>query len=467
MSEPAAPQNTVYAVSELAEILRGLLEDSLPLVWVQGEISNFSRPSSGHWYFTLKDAGAQLRCAMFRGANFYVRPHPKDGDAVLVRGRVGLYVARGELQMVAEHMEPAGTGALLRAFEVLKARLAAEGLFDPALKRPLPALPRRIGLITSATSAAVHDVLTALARRWPLAQVYLYPVPTQGPDAPAAIVRALAETPGLAPVDLILLVRGGGSLEDLWAFNEEAVARAIRACTVPVVTGVGHEIDVTIADFAADLRAATPTAAAELVTPDIDDWRAQADAGMQRMRAALARRIAEARAALERTGQRLQRLHPGRRLQDRAQRLDELEGRLRHAAAARLRARGERLALAAGRLARTDPSLRLPAQRRHLETLAGLLRSRLEAVLREGRARLARSESLLHSLNPDAVLARGYAIVRDDAGNILVDAAQSPAGSRIEARLMRGQVFAQVLRTQSQGAAAEKGRPAPKQKRKP
>ena len=191
---PEQPR-TVYQVSELAELLRGLLEDSLPSLWVQGEISNLAKPASGHWYFTLKDAQAQIRCAMFRNSNFYVRPPPANGDAVMIRGKAGIYPARGELQLIVDHMEPAGTGALLRAFEALKAKLAAEGLFDAALKRPIPAAPRRIGLVTSATGAAVHDVLTALQRRWPLAEVFFYPVPVQGAEAPPAIVRALAELP--------------------------------------------------------------------------------------------------------------------------------------------------------------------------------------------------------------------------------------------------------------------------------
>lgn len=444
---PDDSQRTIYAVSELAEILRALLEDSLPSVWVQGEISNLARPASGHWYFTLKDQRAQLRCAMFRGANFYVRPPPKDGDAVLVRARVGLYPARGELQLVVEHMEPAGTGALLRAFEALKARLAAEGLFDAALKRPLPALPRRIGLITSASGAAVHDVLTALARRWPLAPVFLYPVPVQGAEAPPAIVRALAELPRRAPVDVILLVRGGGSLEDLWAFNDEAVARAIRACAVPVVCGVGHEIDVTIADFAADLRAATPTAAAELVSPDVADWAQQTAAFGQRLAAALRRRVAEAAEALRRAQARLQLLHPGRRLQDRAQRLDELDGRLRHAMTARLELQAQRLKIGSGRLQRANPGLRLRGERRHLATAQALLQSCMAARLAERRARLARAQALLDSLNPAAVLTRGYAIVSDAQGRVLRDAAQVQPGDAIEARLARGRVQAQVRAT--------------------
>ena len=439
-----APQRTIHTVSELAEILRGLLEDSLPNLWVQGEISNLAKPASGHWYFTLKDAQAQLRCAMFRNANFYIRPPPANGDAVLIRGKVGIYAARGELQMIVDHMEPAGTGALLRAFEALKARLAAEGLFDAGLKRPLPPAPRRIGLITSASGAAVHDVLTTLARRWPLAEVFLYPVPVQGAEAPPAIVRALAELPGRAPVDLVLLVRGGGSLEDLWAFNEEAVARAIRACAVPVVSGVGHEIAVTIADFAADLRAATPTAAAELATPDVAEWTARIEGIGGTLQAAMQRRLERAAQQLARSQARLQMLHPGRRLQERAQRLDELDQRLRHAWTARLRAQRERLHGQAGRLLRANPSQALPGEQRHVEALATLLRGRMQSLLLERGARLDRAQALLDSLNPQAVLGRGYAIVRDEQGAVLRDAAQVRPGAAIEARLARGSLIAEV-----------------------
>jgi exodeoxyribonuclease VII large subunit len=441
---PAAPPRTVHSVSELAEILRGLLEDSLPSLWVQGEISNLAKPASGHWYFTLKDERAQLRCAMFRNANFYVRPPPRDGDAVLIRGKVGVYPARGELQLVVDHMEPAGTGALLRAFEALKARLAAEGLFDPALKRPLPAAPRRIGLVTSASGAAVHDVLTALARRWPLAQVFLYPVPVQGAEAPPAIVRALAELPRLAAPDVLLLVRGGGSLEDLWAFNEEAVARAIRACAVPVVCGVGHEVDVTIADFAADLRAATPTAAAELATPDIAEWLARLGGLAAQLQACTSRRLQRAAEQHQRLDARLQLLHPRRRLQERAQRLDELDERLAHALQARLRLQRQRLQILGGRLMRADPSLRLQGERRHIESLATLLRSCMQARLGDRSARLARVQSLLDSLNPEAVLGRGYAIVRDAGGKVLTDAAKVELGTTIEARLAKGSLTAEV-----------------------
>jgi len=446
-SPSASNPRTVYAVSELAEILRGLLEDSLPNLWVQGEISNLAKPASGHWYFTIKDETAQLRCAMFRNANFYIRPHPANGDAVLIRGKVGIYPARGELQMIVDHLEPAGTGALLRAFEALKARLTAEGLFDPALKRPIPPAPRRIGLITSGSGAAVHDVLTTLARRWPLAEVFLYPVPVQGAEAPPAIVRALAELPRRVPVDVVLLVRGGGSLEDLWAFNEEAVARAIRACAVPVVSGVGHEVDVTIADFAADLRAATPTAAAELATPDIAEWAGRVDDTDGNLFVAMQRRLQRAAEQLERNRARLHVLHPGRRLQERAQRLDELDERLRHALSARLAAQRERLQNQGARLLRADPAQRLQGERRHIDSLATLLRGRMQTLLADRGARLMRAQALLDSLNPDAVLARGYAIVRDQQGAVLHNAAQVPPGSAIEAKLARGSLIAEVRET--------------------
>lgn len=442
-----APPRTIYSVSDLAEILSGLLQDSLPNLWVQGEISNLAKPASGHWYFTLKDERAQLRCAMFRNSNFYVRPPPANGDAVLIRGKVGIYAARGELQMIIDHMEPAGTGALLRAFEILKARLAAEGLFDAGLKRPLPSAPRRIGLITSGSGAAVHDVLTTLARRWPLAEVFLYPVPVQGAEAPPAIVRALAELPRRAPVDVVLLVRGGGSLEDLWAFNEEAVARAIRACAVPVVTGVGHEVDVTIADFVADLRAATPTAAAELATPDIAEWAGRVEGTGTQLLTAMERRLQRSAEQLERTQARLTVLHPGRRLQERAQRLDELDERLRHAWTARLEIQGQRLRTQSGRLLRADPAQRLHGERRHLDSLTLLLRSRMQSLLGDRGARLARASALLDSLNPGAVLARGYAIVRDEHGAVLHDAAQARPGSSIEAKLARGSLIAEVQET--------------------
>jgi len=398
--ENAGPKFQVYSVSEVAEILKGLLEDSLPPLRVQGELSNFRNPS-GHWYFTLKDAQAQLRCAMFKGQNYLIKPEPKNGDAVVVRGRLTYYGRGGDAQMVVEHLEPAGEGALLRAFEQLKAKLAAEGLFDDQLKRPIPAVPRGIGIVTSPTGAALQDILSTLRRRFPLGQVYVYPVPVQGDAATAAVVRALGELPVRAPVDVILLARGGGSLEDLWCFNHESIARAIRACAVPVVTGIGHEIDFTIADFAADLRAPTPTGAAERASPDAAEWRERLTRLGEELGGAMRMRLAGGLDRLRRHGERLERAHPGRRLEQWLQRLDELWERLAHGGPARLRLLADRL-----------------ASRRQL----------------------------LNSLNPQAILARGYAIARTPDGRVLTDAARISAGDAVEITLARGAVDTKVTR---------------------
>jgi exodeoxyribonuclease VII large subunit len=432
---------TVYAVSELSEMLRGLVEDSLPSLWVEGEISNLSRPASGHWYFTLKDSGAQLRCVMFRKASYLVRPIPKDGDQVRVRAQPSVYVARGDLQLICEAMEPAGQGALLLAYEKLKARLQAEGLFDPAIKRAIPKVPRGIGLITSATGAAVQDVLSALARRFPLTTVYLLPVPVQGAEAAPAIVKALKRLPQIAhAVEVILLVRGGGSLEDLWAFNEEVVARAIRACAVPVVSGVGHEVDFTIADFAADLRAPTPTAAAELSSPDVADW-ARRNAQLAQALLRLQQQAQAQRSErLARATQRLMALHPGRRLQDRAQRLDELELRLTRVHQQRLRAMRERVAAARSRLLASRPLTRITALALDRSRLHGRLLQALQFRLRNHGDRLDQIESLLGSFNPQAVLARGYAIARNAQGHILLDPAQIADGDAVALQLAKGAV---------------------------
>lgn len=409
-----------YQVSELAEIVRGLLDDALPSVWVEGEVSNLSRPASGHWYFTLKDASAQLRCAMFKNRNFYVRPPPSNGDLVRVRARLDFYTGRGDLQLICEALEPAGAGALLAAFERLKKKLAAEGLFDADRKRDLPALPRHIGVITSATGAAVQDIRATLARRWPLATLWLAPVPVQGGDAAPAIVRALQQLPALAPVQVIVLARGGGSLEDLWAFNDEALVRAVRACAVPVVTGIGHEVDFSLADFAADLRAPTPTGAAERVSPDRLEWQSEVVALQRGLLALMAGSLQQQRRTLTQHHSRLQALHPGRRLQERAQLLDELSERLRHASPLR------RTALLQQKLAQLGERLG-QAPLRRLERLGGTL---------------ARYQSQLAAYDPSAVLARGYAIAFASSGEVLRSAQQLPAGTAFTLKLPQGSVAA-------------------------
>lgn len=440
--EPAPRQ--IYSVSELAELLRGLLESNLPRLWVQGELSNFSRPASGHWYFTLKDGGAQLRCAMFRGANSRIRPVPNAGDEVLIRGQITLYPARGDLQMIVEHLEPAGTGALLRAFEALKRKLADEGLFDAALKRAIPEVPRRIGLVTSATGAAVHDVLSTLKRRFPLAEVFLHPVPVQGEAAAPAIVDALQALPRRAPIDVLLLVRGGGSLEDLWAFNEEIVARAIRACAVPVICGVGHEIDTTIADFAADLRAPTPTAAAELATPRLADWQQRIGQALSALRHAVTARHALAAERLGVLESRLERTHPQRRLQQNAQRLDELDLRLRNALDRSRRQWQQRLAHSEARLRAASPRLAIRQQQRQLDLSLRNLHAAQQRQLALAKQRCARAEAVLGALNPQAVLERGFALVRNEDGQVVRSVQALHDGDALNLQLADGRVGVRV-----------------------
>src|SRR5690242_1623151 len=309
----------IYTVSRLNGEARMLLEAGLPALWVEGEISNFAAPSSGHWYFTLKDREAQIRCAMFRARNAQVGFRPRDGQQLLLRGRVSLYEPRGDYQLLVEAMEDAGEGALRREFERLKAKLAAEGLFDVALKRPLPKMPRRIAIVTSPTGAAIRDVLHILARRFPPAQVLIFPTAVQGAAAVENIVAAIDAVCRDGGCDVLIVARGGGSIEDLWCFNDERVARAIRRTAIPVITGIGHEIDFTIADFAADVRAPTPSGAAELVVPDRGALLTGVRGFVARLQQAVQRQL---RHAVERHAQlsaRLQRAHPGNRLQQQVQ----------------------------------------------------------------------------------------------------------------------------------------------------
>jgi exodeoxyribonuclease VII large subunit len=395
-------ERVVYSVAQLNAEARQLLEGGLPPLWVEGEISNFSAPSSGHWYFTLKDRTAQIRCAMFRGANSRLRFRPKDGLQVLVRGRVSLYEPRGDYQMIAEMMEDAGEGALQREFEKLKAKLAAEGLFSPEIKRPLPEMPKRIAIVTSPTGAAVRDVLHVLARRFPASQVLVVPTPVQGAAATESIVAAIDTVSKRGDAEVLILARGGGSIEDLWCFNDERVARAIRRCAIPVITGIGHEIDFTIADFAADLRAPTPSGAAELVVPDGRTLLATFAGVQAQLQRCMARALTRATERYENLAQRLTRAHPGTRLRQQVQRLDELDLRLRRAWESRFTRAQQRLLLA---------------------------------------------QRGLDAISPLATLDRGFAIVTRPDGSVVQDAASLSPGDAIEARLARGVVQAQVTKT--------------------
>jgi exodeoxyribonuclease VII large subunit len=485
------PGRDVYSVSRLNREARVLLERGFGTLWLEAEISNFSRPSSGHWYFCLKDANAQVRCAMFRQRNMLCAFTARDGQKVLVRARIGLYEPRGEFQLIVDHLEDAGLGALQRQFEELRTRLAAEGLFSTERKRPLPALPKRIGVITSPTGAAVRDILHVLARRFPAAGVLIYPVAVQGSQAAAEMVAALKTAGARRDCDVLILARGGGSLEDLWAFNDEKLARAIVASPIPVISGVGHEVDFTIADFAADVRAPTPSAAAELVVPDADEWLTATERLGARLERSLRRHLAERRERLRWLTGRAAQVSPIARLARETQRLDEFDQRMSRAMHRRMDGHRERLLWLRGRAALVSPAARLA---QHLSRLEGLeerigramrqlhntrmtefrecrsrlwhgaplarvrtlvarqeaLAARLEAAglaaVRGARERLLPLVRTLNAVSPLATLDRGYAIVIDAQGKILRDAAEAADGEIIEARLAVGRIRAKVQR---------------------
>ncbi len=436
----------VYSVSRLNREVRAVIEGNFGALWLEGEISNLARPSSGHWYFTLKDPSAQVRCAMFRMRTQQVRFKPGEGSQVLVYARVGMYEPRGEFQLVVEHMEPAGEGLLRLQFEALKRKLAAEGLFDAALKRPLPAWPRAVGVVTSPTGAAVRDILHVLGRRNPGIPVIVYPCAVQGAAAVPEIVAAIRAANRRAECDVLLVARGGGSLEDLWAFNDEAVVRAVRASDIPVVSGVGHEIDFTLTDFAADVRAPTPSAAAEICAPDRAELLQRFAQLENRMRRAAGHQLALARQRLEANLARLR--HPGRRLEEHAQRLDELARRLPQALQRLLDLRRARLRSVEVSLAGVTPARRLALANERLRGTRARLAATMPALLERKRAALSEAERTLRAVGPQATLERGYAIVSTRDGTIARDAGVLASGDALVAQLARGRVHVLVEHTE-------------------
>ena len=439
------PRRDIYTISRLNREVRALLDGHFSLVWAEGEVSNLSRPASGHLYFSLKDRDAQVRCAMFKMRNQLLSFIPANGTQILVRARVSLYEPRGDFQLVVEHMEEAGDGLLRRAFEELKKRLSVEGLFEPTHKKPLPRLPRHIGVVTSPTGAAIRDILSILRRRFPAIPVLIYPVPVQGTAAAPEIARIIRLAGQRRDCDVLIVARGGGSLEDLWAFNEEAVARAIYDCPIPVVSGVGHEIDVTIADFAADHRAATPSAAAELVSPNGEEW-LQAFVNLEnRLLTQLKRQHHGKAQALNWLAKRLAQQHPGRRLGDQAQRLDELEQRLQLAWRGQLRHATVSLNALTAQLLRHDPSRRLQQLHARREHLNHRLIQVMKTGLQQRRQRLAGLSRALDAVSPLATLNRGYAIVkRLPDGTIVRSTDAVNMGDRIEIRVAHGRVISTV-----------------------
>jgi exodeoxyribonuclease VII large subunit len=435
----------VYTVSALNREVRTLLERRLTIVWIEGELSNLSQPASGHWYFSLKDQDAQVRCAMFRQRNLSVGFTPRAGQQLLARGRVSLYEPRGDFQIIIEHLEEAGVGALKRDFERLKAKLAAEGLFAEARKRALPRFPRRIGIVTSPTGAALRDVLNILRRRYPPAAVLIYPTSVQGATAAPGIVDALALASERDECDVLIVARGGGSLEDLWAFNDESVARAIRASRIPVVTGIGHEIDFTIADFVADVRAPTPSGAAELVTPDREEALEALARTAGRLRVAARRELRALATLLASTIARLKLTHPLSRIQQHAQRLDDLEQRLAGAVRGGLHKERHRVSEALTHLLAHSPEHRVREYRMRQAALAARLDRALTDRLARAEHRLDLARRALHTVSPLATLTRGFAIVTRAAdGALLADSASIELGEQIEARLAHGRLRARV-----------------------
>lgn len=399
-SRDSAKTPLIMSVSELNRLAKEVLEQSFPLFWVSGEISNLTRAASGHWYFSLKDAGAQVSCVMFRGRNSYIDWTPKEGDKVEARALVTLYEARGSFQLTIEFLQRAGAGALFEAFEKLKTKLQQEGLFDPAFKQAIPAHPKQIGIVTSADAAALHDVLTTLRRRMPSIPVVIYPTPVQGKGAATQIAKAVNSAHERNECDVLIICRGGGSMEDLWQFNEEIVARAIANCRIPTISGVGHETDFTICDFVADARAATPTAAAELVSPS---------------REVLLNSLKQLGLQLNKNGQDL--------INQREQMLDYLARRL------------------------VSPSQQITQQKNQLSQVSHRLTIAIKQQLQNQQNSLSKLTLNLHHLNPQSVLTRGYAFAQTKDGKIINKSNQIKAGDAIHLSFGEGQAEAIVSKT--------------------
>jgi len=436
-------KNRVLSVRELNFAAKQLIEGGLPLLWVRGEISNFVSAASGHWYFSLKDEQAQVRCVMFRHKSQYLDWQPKSGAQVEVLALPSMYEARGEFQLTLEQMRPAGLGALFEAFERLKKKLEVEGLFDESRKRNLPAYPSRIGIVTSPQAAALRDVLTTLARRMPNLPVVLYPTPVQGEGSAQKIAQAIQLANQRKECDVLIVCRGGGSIEDLWAFNEEVVARAIVASYIPVVSGVGHETDFTIADFVADQRAPTPTAAAQAATPERQELLQRLSQFDKRMARAMLRQFERTMQQLDYLQRRL--LHPAQRTQQQVQHLGQLQQRLQTAFVHNMQNRQWRLQALQPRLFSARPDVM-----RHLNNqleLSRRLKDLFRRMLDHYNQRLLTAQKNLQHLDPHQVLARGYSMVRDEQGAVVVDGGVLSAGANLQITFAQGWAQAEVKKS--------------------
>jgi len=441
--------DNIYSVSSLNRSVANLLEQEFAWIWVEGEISNMARPASGHIYFSLKDSAAQVSCAMFKGRNSCLKFMPENGNQVLVRAKVSLYQPRGNYQLIVDRMEEAGDGALRRQFEALKIKLAGEGLFDETCKQDIPELPECISIVTSKSGAAIHDVLSVIARRFPSIPVKLFPVPVQGAEAATAICNAIklidqAVSSGTLKCDVILLVRGGGSLEDLWSFNEESVARAIFDCHIPIVSGVGHEVDITIADFVADVRAATPTAAAETVTPDQSSWLQSFDWYQQRLQQLASSKIERKQEKTQWLHRRLQQQHPETQLLRAQQRSDDLIKRLLRISRSMLDYRHNNLSALNAKLGAHNPALLLKQNRQTTEYLATRLQQSALNLLSQNKSRLSNVARTLNAISPLQTLERGYSITLNGNGEAVTSAEQVKVHDQIETRLHNGRIISRV-----------------------
>jgi exodeoxyribonuclease VII large subunit len=443
-------QPIIYTVSRLNTVVRLLLEQEMGLVWLTAEISNLVQHGSGHWYFTLKDSQAQVKAAMFKGQNRRVSFRPQNGQQILVQGQLSLYEARGDYQLIVEKMQPAGDGLLQMKLEALKAQLTAEGLFEPSRKRPLPTQPKQIGIITSPTGAAVHDMLTILARRDPSLPVILYPSAVQGESAVPALLAALETAWQRNECDILIIGRGGGSLEDLWCFNDERVVRAIASSPIPIVSAVGHETDVTLADFSADLRAPTPSAAAELVSQDQQQKLHRLTQFIQRLKQAILLQQQHFVSRWQRQQSRLAAQNPQYQLQQKIQRQDELQWRLERAIQQRLGNLSRHHTEQAQRLQQASPVRHLSALQQQHEYLHQRLLKAIKNQQQTGQQKLAQLSGQLQALSPLQVLARGYSVTTNMHGSLIHECSQVTPGERLNIQLGKG-----VLRVKTEEVKSE------------
>jgi exodeoxyribonuclease VII large subunit len=446
MAIPSASiARNIITVSQLNRETSQLLAEHFLSVLVEGELSNLAQPSSGHIYFTLKDANAQVRCAMFRPQQRRLTFKPENGKQVIVRAQVSLYEPRGDYQLIVEQIEEAGDGALRRAFDALKLKLSEQGLFDAAHKQPLPTLPTAIGVITSPSGAAIRDILTVLQRRFAAIPVIVYPVAVQGDNAKHEIARAIATANRLKQCDVIILGRGGGSLEDLWAFNEELVARAIYDSEIPIISAVGHETDFTIADFVADLRAATPSAAAEHASPDQQQWLSRFVYLESLLQQQLQRKLNQQQQTLDWLSQRLQQQHPGQKLARNAKRMDELEARLKLAMHTQLRHMAASVEAKTAQLWQHNPAAIISSHKQRQDYLSQRLIAAISHKLKQLNQRLLNSSQTLHAVSPLATLNRGYAMaIKPSTGEVIRSAEQISVGDTVQTRLAHGRFTSQI-----------------------